>query len=179
MRWLVCAWLALAGCDRPSASSSPPAASARTTAAARGSTTAAVATASAPAAETPASPYQGRWGGDYESKRAAIELPKGYPSPAWQKDDGSRLGNGSVELRVDRDGFLAGEASGALGALELRGRIEDGALRAGATPAGDDAGAMTGTLTGEPREKAIRCTLRAASEDGEIVRIAEVTLRRK
>jgi hypothetical protein len=167
------------GCDRPNVDAAAVAATA--SASARPAQSAvATPTAAASSSAAPASSYAGEWRGDYESKRARVDVPRGNPWPGWKKDDGSRLGTGSVKLTIAADGEISGEASGALGALWLRGRLEGDAIRAGVSPArADEVGAMTGTLTGNTRAQAIQATIRAASPDGEVVRVAEVTLHKK
>jgi hypothetical protein len=173
--------LALVACDRPLAKDNTVAtasATAKAVASAAASGPTASATPSARAAA--ASPFAGTWSGDYDAKRAPVDLPKSTPWAAWKNDDGGRLGTGTVALRVDEGGYVDGETDGALGKLRLRGRIEDGALRAGVTPADpDDAPALSGALVGEAREGALTGTLRASAHDGELVRVATVTLRRK
>lgn len=160
-------------CDPPRSGPAP----SRSATAVASATATAVATATASAAAKSA--FAGSWRGAYDAKRAAVTVPSADPWPAWQKDDDKRVGRGDLALEVDDAGFVSGEAAGALGELRLRGRIEDGALRAGATPAHpDDEAAMTGTLTGKAEAAAIHAVLRVASEDGERVRVSEVTLER-
>jgi hypothetical protein len=171
-------------CDRPSdragPTSSPSSATASSAAAHASTASSAVATGSAAPNSSARSPAAGTWSGGYESKRAQVELPRGNPWPAWKKDDGARLGPGSVEVTVDDAGFVQGQVSGALGALRVRGRVEDGALRAGVTPVDpSEDGGMTGTITGTVKDAVIVATVRASSSTGQTVRVADVSLKRK
>lgn len=130
-------------------------------------TTAAVAT----------SPFAGTWRASFEATRGEVSLAKDHPWPAWKKDAGTRLGKGNIELVVAADGSVTGTIGGALGELDLRGRLEDGTLRAGVTPKEpDEPDAMRGTLVGTAAGAKLDATLRASSGDGLVVRTAKLGL---
>ncbi len=136
-------------------------------------------------AATPAatSPFTGTWRASFEATRGDVSVARDHPWPAWKKDAGTRLGKGTLELVVEADGSVRGAIGGALGELDVRGRVEDGTLRAGVTPKDPDEpdamrGSLLGTATGDAGSSAKRlgATLRAASGDGLVVRAAKLDL---
>jgi hypothetical protein len=137
--------------------------------------------ASSSASAAPASPYAGSWTGSFKAEKGAVEVPKGVTYKAWEDDDGKALsGAGEVILTIGDDGEVKGTASGALGKLDIRGRLEDDALRAGVVPADPQAeDAVAGVLTGELKGKDIIAHLRVANGDASLVRQAKLTLAKK
>jgi hypothetical protein len=176
---------AVAGCDGSSARRAPLEATGSTAATASlvpsAPTAGSAATSAAPAGSSRASErLAGSWSGTYEAKRGKVELPKGSPWPAWRKDNGKRLGKGTLELTVESNGDVHGTASGALGDSKVRGRVEDGVLRAGVAAADPSTeGAMAGRLTATLKDDSMGGELRASDERGDTVRVAEVLLRRR
>ncbi len=174
------------GCDRTSGSRAEPTSRASadaSTSGEQGELPAPGANAStAPAASSAAapSPLAGTWTGTYEAKRAPIKLSRATPWPAWKRDAGKQVGKGTAELDIDASGAVHGKAAGPLGPMMLSGRVEDGLLRASATPEDPTAdGTMSGVLTGELRGESIHATLRASNRRGEAVRAAVLVLKRK
>lgn len=172
--------LGVLGCSRPASSEAVGAVSASAD-----SPSATVSPSSAPAAASSvpapsAAPLAGEWSGGYDATRATIVLPKKNPWPAWKEDSGKQLGKGMLDLQIDPAGVVRGRASGALGALVIRGQVEEGRVRATVSPENVEAtGAMAGTLTGEAQGADLRVLLRLSDEKGETVRTAESKLTRK
>lgn len=144
-------------------------------------TTSATATA-APASSANANAKRaiGTWSGNYEARRGKVTPPPGSAWPAWKKDGGKRLGPGAIELTIDQGGDVRGTLGGALGTLVLRGRFDEDVLRAGFQATDQEAeSAMSGVLTGTLRDGVFKAELRASDEQGDTVRAADVTLRRR
>lgn len=176
------------GCDSPSGApvattstgAPAPSASAAGSSAPTEAGSATTAPTSSASARSNAGASAGTWSGSYDAKRTTIALPSSVPWPSWKKDSGKQLGAGTIDLEVGSNGDVRGKVAGALGSMLLVGRVEDGKLRAGARPEDPEAeGAMTGVLVGDLGADAIRFTLRAASGEGETVRVAEGSLTRR
>lgn len=107
-------------------------------------------------------------------------MPDGVDDPGWSKDDATVLiGDGDVTLTVHEDGEVSGKSSGALGSLDIRGRVEDGVLSAGIVSSDAHADhAVAGLLTGQRRGPAIEAELRVANHDASLVRRASLRLAR-
>lgn len=158
--------LALAGCrsnkqDRPPApSASAPMASA----------------SAAPKAKGPA----GKWQGEYESERYALELAnKKAEEKAWSEDDGkAKQGKGSVRLTISESGAVSGELDGPLGKISLSGETQDDRLTARLTPENQEPEELSGVLTARLEADVIRGTLQVSSGDSLLIRQAVVELKR-
>jgi hypothetical protein len=117
--------------------------------------------------------------GKYEAKIGVVRTPDDAPKFDDTKD--GALGPGSLELSLPAsDGEVQGKASGALGDQTFEGALEDGKLRGVLRPTSGANPSMTGvvdaTVTGTGAARSIAGTLRAASEDGRVVREATFSL---
>jgi hypothetical protein len=179
---LACVWVLFAGsgCDQKTGVGAQPTATAKTSA--EPTATAAPATsASASSSAAAAMPYAGRWKGSYKATKAEVRVPKGVRYDVWEKDDGKQwVGAGSLDLVVDAKGMVRGSSTGALGALTVAGRIDDGKLRAALQPKDPTAEpGMSGVLTGEASKDTLGAKLRVSNHDATIVRGSTVELARE
>lgn len=136
-----------------------------------------------PTATAPPEPQlaeAGRWSSTFQTERGEVSVPESVPYRPWVKDQGTvAAGTGELNVVIAPDGEVTGEGAGALGALAIRGRFEEGELRAGVTPA-DPAlpEAMSGVLTAALKGGKLEGELRVTNPDGTIVRVAPVALER-
>lgn len=132
------------------------------------------------AAAPPASPEAGQWKAQFQTKRGEVSVSEAVPYRPWVKDQGTAAaGKGELTVRIAPDGEVTGEGAGALGALAIRGRFEEGELRAGVLPADPDLPeGMTGVLTAALTDEKLAGELRVSNPDGTIVRVAPIELER-
>jgi hypothetical protein len=110
-----------------------------------------------------------------------VQVPAGVRWTVWKDEPGAvRRGKGTVALVVDDDGFVRGSLDGALGALQVCGRLEEGTLRAGVWPLDPRAGpAMSGVLTAEVKAGSMDAALRVSDGDGVVVRASRFRLAKR
>jgi hypothetical protein len=146
------------------------------------SATDASAVAAATASAAPKSRFEGAWKGSFAAKKGEVTLPEGVPYPWWTKDEGDdAAGNGEVVLNVAPDGVVDGQVSGALGALQVRGLLDEAGLSAGVVASDAEQGpGMNGVLVGELDKdvtaNVLTAELRVSSHDAALVRSAQVKL---
>jgi hypothetical protein len=178
--------LAAAGCSKsdpaggaPAAASSsaPPAA---TSAAARpsASTSAAEAAPSAASAESGAA-----WKGTFKSKPGTVTLAKEAAEAVkvWAKDPGTEMvGDGTISLQIPATkGPIRGEIGGVFGDLIVNGQRDGEAITAQVNPKDPNAqNAMTGVFHGSLKGDALEGTLRVANRNANLVREAEIKLKK-
>jgi len=123
----------------------------------------------------------GTWGGKYEAKKGAVEMPPKVKDKVREKDDGKMaIGPGKLTITIGEGGELKGKTEGALGAATLSGKVEGEDVRATFFP--DDAlskQAMFGIVQAKRKDDTIVGRIRVASGDAAIVREAEIELRRE
>lgn len=178
----------LLGCS-PSSSSSDRSSSTTGASSAKVSTTpvATVIASSAPlsSAQPPAPPhpYAGSWSGSFKAVKADVFVPDGVGTQPWSADVGTAAtGDGKLAVTIDPTGRISGRCTGSLGSLTVTGMVDGTALRAGLTPVDPLAEpyAMTGYLLGAAKGTDVfLTTLRASSQQAEIVRQAELSLKRE
>lgn len=108
-------------------------------------------------------------------------MPANVKDAARGSDDGKTAsGAGTVSITISQDGEISGKGQGALGDVTIRGKTEDGVIRASIFPDSPSApSAMTGTLIGTVKERSIAVELRASGPDATIVRESTFELTRK
>jgi hypothetical protein len=122
----------------------------------------------------------GQWKAQFQTQRGEVSVSEAVPYRPWVKDHGTAAaGKGELTVTIAPDGEVMGEGAGALGALSIRGRFEEGELRAGVTPADPELPeGMTGVLTAALVDDKLEGELRVSNPDGTIVRVAPVALER-
>ena len=137
-------------------------------------TTTAVAPAPAQLAEA------GSWKAQFQTQRGEVSVSESVPYRPWVKDHGTAAaGKGELTVIIAPDGEVTGQGAGALGALSIRGRFEDGELRAGVMPADPELPeGMTGVLTAALLDGKLDGELRVSNPDGTLVRVASIALER-
>jgi hypothetical protein len=144
---------------------------------------AASATASVSATPSAARPSEGRsdFEGNYEVKKAEIELAPGVRVSTWKKDAGDvATGTGKIGLVLHAGGRVSGTLDGPLGPATLRGEHSDATVSATITP--DDPtreGSFEGTLWGTKEGETIAFQLSATTADAALVRTARGKLTQK
>ncbi len=123
----------------------------------------------------------GAWEGSYLAAKGSLSLPDKPDNKAQAADDGKlAIGPGTLELTVLPNGELRGKSKGALGALVLSGRVDEGMVRAQVAPADPYINQpMSGVFVGVARDGAIKGELRVAGPDATVIREAPVTLSKK
>jgi hypothetical protein len=184
------ACLALAACEDAPHPDGPPerpsggpraATTAPSSSDAPGASAAPVTGSAAPTGSATAPGLSGVWEGKYDAKKGEIALPPKVPEKTWKKDDGkTAAGAGSITLTIGPSGEVTGQSTGALGDLDLTGRVEGSIVRASVMPKDPTAPpSMTGVLVGMLKGDVIQADLKAAGPDASIVREAKVELRKK
>lgn len=196
--YVLAPWLALgsaavvslmgSGCDddanRASSAASParsvPSAAVPPSGSGAGSTSPSSSASGESGSTNPLPAHVGKYGGDYESKKAEIALAPGVRVGDWKRDDGaSATGMGKLLLDIAADGTVSGSIEGPLGPGLVRGVYSEGLLSASLSP-GDPTrvdsfeGTLSGTLDGE----SLRVELSAATADARVARRAEAKLTR-
>jgi hypothetical protein len=135
------------------------------------------ASVAAPAAAVPAKPwFEGSWQGTFQAELNRLELPAGGVKE-WKQDDGKKSsGEGKLSLEASRDGDVTGSANGALGELQVTGRIDGD--RAALTLKSAQADGFHGVILASRTPEGLNGTLNASSADSLQVRKASVTLKR-
>ena len=148
-------------------------------------TSASAAAASASAAAAPGSPppaLVGSYTGSFQAKVGSVsEVPAEAKVTVWAKDPGTEaLGAGTLTLVIAAGKrVLQGEGKGALGDLVVSGDLDGPELRARVDPKDPNGEpAMTGVLAGTFAAGAFTGTLRVASKNANVVRTADITLRK-
>ncbi len=124
--------------------------------------------------------HVGTWRGHYKARKHTVALPHGESGKRWAKDDGSvAVGEGTIELTIERNNLIVGTVKGPLGQLHLRGLLDETTLRAGLTAADPTSTVtMTGIFVGDLAPDQISGQLRVSNHDGSLVRSADAQLRR-
>jgi hypothetical protein len=99
--------------------------------------------------------------------------------PEWKVETKSGSGKGTLSLVVAPDGSITGEASGPLGAQEVRGTVEGEALTARLFPAAGVKDGYTGTVIAHREGEAFVGSLEASTADGRQSRSGTVSLRKR
>jgi hypothetical protein len=132
----------------------------------------AVAPASAPAKAW----FEGAWQGVYQAELFRVEVPVGGVKE-WKLDDGKQAsGAGKLSLEAAADGSVTGSASGALGELEISGRVDGD--RAALMLASGEPNGFHGVILASQAPEGMKGTLTASSADSLQVRRASVLLSR-
>ena len=131
----------------------------------------------------PGHPYAGSWRGSFTAVKADVYVPDGVGKQPWSADEGTAAtGDGKVSIIIAPSGRISGTCTGSLGTLTVTGTVEGTFLRAGLTPADPLAEpyGMMGFLLGQAQGADLfLTTLRVSSQNTEIVRQAEVSLKRE
>lgn len=177
---MVAAAIQLIGCRRPADTSQADAGQASSNGAPEPTGSRPTAATASTQVGTTGAAESGSWQGRFAIHPGVVHLPRGVRYPTWHGAGAEPpAGNGRLRMHIDDDGYVVGTASGALGTLTLRGRVEKGELRAGLQPqASDSSPAMFGVLVGKAQGDCIEGLLRASSETGERVSEASVTMTR-
>lgn len=135
------------------------------------------ASVAAPVAAAPAKPwFEGSWQGTFQAELNRIELPAGGVKE-WKQDDGKKSsGEGKLSLAASSTGDVTGTAIGALGELNVAGRIDGD--RAALTLTPRQADGFHGVILATQTPEGLKGTLNASSGDSLQVRRANVTLTR-
>jgi hypothetical protein len=94
------------------------------------------------------------------------------------EDAGVGLGDGTLDVAVDRSGRAQGTVEGPLGPLHLAGRFEDGVFSAALT-SNEPSQGFSGIATGTAADGGIGGTMRLSLPTGNVLREAPFTLERK
>lgn len=140
------------------------------------------ASAGATAEPKPTAKFAGAWGADFEATKGAVTLDPGVKEKAWTKDDGTAAsGNGRIELTVDAEGTVTGKLTGSLGDAVIVGWADDTGLNATFTPPAEagEGPRMSGTIAVQEQDGKLKGTIRGASGDAKLVRIAGIALVRR
>lgn len=110
-------------------------------------------------------------------RKSTTGKKEGAPS-GWEKDDGKRFtGAGTVQLSVAADGTVTGTLKGALGDLNLSGRLDGDELRAALLPGGTDVTQIQNGFLSLKREgDGWKGQLSCASGDALLLREAQLEL---
>jgi len=135
------------------------------------------AASAAPSARAPSKAwFEGAWQGVFETQLFRIEVPAGG-AKEWQQDDGKKAsGPGKLAFDAAPDGCVTGSATGALGNLLLRGRIDG--ERAAFELSSSTADGFHGVVLASQTPDGMKGTLSASSGDSLVARQATVTISR-
>ena len=169
------------GPERPGGEPPPRGARASLSASASAAASPGPGSAALPPASASAAALAGAWEGSYLAAKGSLSLPDKPDNKAQAADDGKlAIGPGTLELTVLPNGELRGKSKGALGALVLSGRVDEGMVRAQVAPADPYINQpMSGVFVGVARDGAIKGELRVAGPDATVIREAPVTLSKK
>jgi hypothetical protein len=99
----------------------------------------------------------------------------------WIKDDGkTAIGPGTLTVAISPSGDITGNGKGALGLVDVIGKVDGTMLRASVMPRDPTANAaMTGVFVGALKDGAVVGEIRVAGPDAAVVRESAVTLKKK
>jgi hypothetical protein len=121
------------------------------------------------------------WSGRYSASPGALYVPDGaeWAGVKFRGEDASvGLGEGTIVVKIDRDGKVSGALEGPLGPLRIAGQLAAKEFSA-ALVSGDPARGFAGTAVGAEDGDRIAGTMRLSLPTGNVLREASFALERK
>lgn len=128
------------------------------------------------AAKPAGAPVAGAFQGSYNAQAVPLAVPDHVK---WRgEDEADGKGEGQLELTIEADGRVHGTGKGALGAMVLRGHAVGDELRVEAVAADPKVAGYFGTLVAKREGDGWTGTLRAAPNNGALIRESAVSLKK-